>query len=89
VSASTLFWVLLAQTIGGSTPIVTKLALEGLTPWQLAAGRQLLGSLILYSVARASGALGSGHDEAFDRRDWLLLLSGGRVRAAHGPGLHG
>lgn len=74
MSPATLFWVLLAQAIGGSTPIITKLGLEGLTPWQLAAGRQFLGTLILYSVARASGVLGSGRHEPFDRRDWLLLL---------------
>ncbi len=74
MSPATLFWVLLAQAIGGSTPIVTKLALEGLTPWQLAAGRQLLGTLILYAVARASGVLGSGEHRPFERRDWLLLL---------------
>lgn len=46
----TLFWALLAQAIGGMTPALTKLALEGLPPWSLVVARQLLGSAILLAM---------------------------------------
>jgi drug/metabolite transporter (DMT)-like permease len=78
LSATTFFWILVAQAIGGSTPALTKLALDGVGPWTLVVLRQLLGLVFLTVFIRAS----SGHIRpqiretfaAFDRRDWMLLL---------------
>ena len=72
MAAGTLFWTLLAQVIGGVTPALTKLALAGLGPWSVAAGRQILGALLLLLLARAAGYRG-GARARFDARDWLLL----------------
>jgi drug/metabolite transporter (DMT)-like permease len=72
--AGTLFWVLLAMTIGGLTPSFTKLALEGLGPWTLVAGRQSLGLGILVALSFASG-FRRGVREPFSARDWALLLA--------------
>lgn len=75
---STFFWILVAQAIGGSTPALTKLALEGYGPWSLVVIRQLLGLVFLTLFIRVSaGRLRPQIREtfaAFDRRDWLLLL---------------
>jgi drug/metabolite transporter (DMT)-like permease len=72
MAAGTLFWTLLAQAIGGVTPALTKLALEGLGPWSVAAGRQVLGALLLLLMARAAGYTG-GAKARFEARDWWLL----------------
>jgi drug/metabolite transporter (DMT)-like permease len=72
MAAGTLFWTLLAQAIGGVTPALTKLALDGLGPWSVAAGRQILGALLLLLLARAAGH-GGGAKARLDARDWLLL----------------
>jgi drug/metabolite transporter (DMT)-like permease len=74
MSLQALFWTLLAQAIGGVTPILTKLALQGLGPWQVVAGRQVLGTLILLVLARATHAIGGQGHRPFDRRDWLLVF---------------
>jgi drug/metabolite transporter (DMT)-like permease len=73
MSAGTLFWTLLAMTIGGLTPSFTKLALEGLGAWTLVAGRQTLGLLLLLAISRASGYR-RGPRDPFSARDWALLL---------------
>jgi drug/metabolite transporter (DMT)-like permease len=73
MAAGTLFWTLLAQAIGGVTPALTKLALAGLGPWSVAAGRQVLGGLLLLLLARAAGP-GNRPHARFDVRDWALLL---------------
>jgi len=77
VSLATFFWITVAQAIGGSTPALTKLALDGLSPWSLVVVRQLLGLLFfaLFLRLRTGGlrlqlrATVAG----FTRRDWLLL----------------
>jgi drug/metabolite transporter (DMT)-like permease len=77
VSLPVLVAVLIAQTCGGLTPIITKLALAGLGPWTMVAARQLLGVVVLFAIARASGAR-SGVEAPrarFAGRDWLLLLT--------------
>jgi len=75
---STFFWILVAQAIGGSTPALTKLALDGFGPWSLVVIRQLLGLVFLTLFIRVSaGRLRPQVREtfaAFDRRDWLLVL---------------
>jgi drug/metabolite transporter (DMT)-like permease len=78
MAAGTLFWTLLAQAIGGVTPALTKLALLGLGPWSIAAGRQILGGLLLLLLARLSGYAGGDSggrkpQPRFDARDWALL----------------
>ncbi len=73
-------WVLLAQALGGVTPALTKLALQGLEPWTLVRVRQVLGTGFLvamtaagfYAPARA-GSLRK-MIARFERRDWVLLL---------------
>lgn len=77
--ARTLFWIFLAQAIGGSTPALTKLALAGFGPWSLVVIRQVFGLVFLTLLIRVS----TGHIRpqiretfaAFDRRDWILLLT--------------
>lgn len=73
MNAVVLFWILLAMSIGGSTPALTKLALEGLPPWSLVVARQSLGLVILYAMLRASA--GAAPRLPFDRRDQALLLA--------------
>ncbi len=73
MSAGTLFWTLLAMMIGGLTPSFTKLALAGVGPWTLVAGRQVLGLVLLLAISRASGYR-RGPREPFSGRDWALLL---------------
>jgi drug/metabolite transporter (DMT)-like permease len=73
MSAGTLFWVLLSMTIGGLTPSFTKLALAGLGPWTLVAGRQVLGLGLLLLLSLASGYR-RDRGEPFSARDWVLLL---------------
>ncbi|HEY8494618.1 MAG TPA: DMT family transporter [Myxococcota bacterium] len=75
--ASTLGWIWIAQGIGGSTPALTKLALDGMGPLGLVVVRQILGTLFLVALA-AWGARARGGDEApaapWTRRDHGLLL---------------
>lgn len=78
IGAATLFWIVLAQGIGGSAPALTKLALEGLGPWTLVLVRQLLGAAFLFAMLRTSGPVVPRLREtarSFDRKEWLLLLT--------------
>jgi drug/metabolite transporter (DMT)-like permease len=73
MSARVALWIVVAQAIGGSTPALTKLALQGLSPWSLVVARQSLGLLILIAVGaisrnRAPRAALRGRDA------WLLVL---------------
>jgi drug/metabolite transporter (DMT)-like permease len=65
-------WILLAQTCGGITPALTKLALTGFEPWTLVAGRQLIGLFVLWAMARAAGPLPSLRHVT--GRDWALFV---------------
>jgi drug/metabolite transporter (DMT)-like permease len=75
---STLAWIWIAQGIGGATPALTKLALQGLGPFGLVVVRQILGVLFLLALARFGGRLRggapSGAPAVWTRRDWGLLL---------------
>jgi len=75
---ATLAWVWLAQGIGGSTPALTKLALEGMGPFGLTVARQILGAGLLLALAAASPYLRGGAlapAAPWSRRDWVLLLA--------------
>jgi drug/metabolite transporter (DMT)-like permease len=75
---STLVWVWLAQGIGGSTPALTKLALDGIGPFGLTVARQILGAGFLFALAVASPYLRGGPpapSRPWSRRDWVLLLA--------------
>jgi len=74
VSPSVLAALLVAQTCGGLTPILTKLALAGLGPWSVVLARQLLGVVVLFAMARAAG-MGARPRAPFTRRDRALLLA--------------
>lgn len=73
MTARVLAWVLLAQLAGGLAPIFTKLALAGLGPWSVVAGRQLFGALALLFIWRASTRSALPR-EPLEQRDWVLLL---------------
>ncbi|HTO54021.1 MAG TPA: DMT family transporter [Myxococcota bacterium] len=77
MSASVLVAILLAQTCGGLTPILTKLALAGFGPWSMVAVRQLLGVCVLFAMSRwLRGAVPvTRAPQPFSRRDWALLLT--------------
>jgi drug/metabolite transporter (DMT)-like permease len=72
-----LFAVVLAQTCGGLTPILTKLTLAGLGPWTMVAARQLIGVCVLFALSKLvrPSDLASLPRRPFSRRDWLLLLT--------------
>jgi drug/metabolite transporter (DMT)-like permease len=75
--SSTLFWIWLAQGIGGATPPLTKLALEGLGPFSLVVARQVLGALFLLGLAALGPRLRGGAlppTAPWTRRDVALLL---------------
>jgi len=75
--ASTLAWIWIAQGIGGATPAVTKLALEGMGPFGLVVTRQILGTLFLLALAAWGGRARGGAPPApapWTRRDHALLL---------------
>jgi drug/metabolite transporter (DMT)-like permease len=75
--ASTLAWIWIAQGIGGATPAVTKLALEGMGPFGLVVARQLLGTLFLLALAAWGARARGGASLAstpWTRRDHALLL---------------
>jgi drug/metabolite transporter (DMT)-like permease len=75
--ASTWVWIWLAQAIGGSTPALTKLALDGMGPFGLVVARQILGTGFLLALA-VFGARARGGAPArpapWTRRDVALLL---------------
>jgi drug/metabolite transporter (DMT)-like permease len=75
--SSTLAWIWIAQGIGGASPALTKLALEGLGPYSLVVARQILGTLFLVALAAASTRLRGGAAPAarapWTRRDLVLL----------------
>lgn len=67
------------MAIGGATPAITKLALQGLGPWSLVVTRQALGTLLLLGIAmlRPGGLHGSGaglRPGVFSRRELGLVL---------------
>jgi drug/metabolite transporter (DMT)-like permease len=76
--SSTLAWIWIAQAIGGSTPALTKLALDGLGPFTLVVLRQIFGTLFLVGLAALAPRLRGGarvrHDP-WTRRDALLLVT--------------
>jgi len=77
VRSSTLFWIWLAQGIGGATPAITKLALDGLGPFSLVVARQVLGALFLAAIAAWSWRTRRVPDApraAWTARDVVLLL---------------
>lgn len=65
----------LAQVLGGLTPVWTKLALAGLPPWTLVFSRQAIGLVFLFALAR-SMARGAGprRSAPWTARDFGLLL---------------
>jgi len=75
--ASTLAWIWVAQGIGGVTPALAKLALEGIEPFGLVVLRQVLGTGFLMALA-AGGARMRGGAPAprtpWTRREIGLLL---------------
>lgn len=75
--ASTLVWIWIAQGIGGATPAMTKLALEGIGPFGLVVARQVLGTLFLLALA-VFGARARGgappQAQPWTLRDHVLLL---------------
>lgn len=75
----TLVWIWVAQGIGGATPALTKLALEGLGPFGLVVARQLLGALFLIALAALPRRLRGERTEVvharWTLRDLLLLLT--------------
>src|SRR5258706_2497444 len=63
----------LAQMLGGLTPIWTKLALAGLSPWTLVFSRQAIGVLFLFALVRADRSA-APRREPWSARDIGLLL---------------
>jgi drug/metabolite transporter (DMT)-like permease len=75
--ASTLAWIGIAQGIGGATPALTKLALEGVGPFGLVVARQVLGTLFLLALAGLGDRARGGRPVApapWTARDRLLLV---------------
>jgi drug/metabolite transporter (DMT)-like permease len=71
-------WIWIAQAIGGSTPALTKLALDGLGPFTLVVLRQIFGTLFLVALARLAPRLRGGapaQPAAWSRRDVALLAT--------------
>src|SRR5262245_42283915 len=64
----------LAQMLGGLTPIWTKLALEGLPPWTLVFARQAIGLVFLFALARAGRRGATRRRSPWTVRDSGLLL---------------
>jgi drug/metabolite transporter (DMT)-like permease len=50
--------IVIAQTCGGLSSVLTKLALDDFSPWSLVAYRQLLAVVILLAMARNAVATG-------------------------------
>lgn len=74
----TLVWIWIAQGIGGSTPALTKLALEGLEPFSLVVVRQILGTLFLVALLMLPERMRGGArlpPVRWTRRDFVLLVT--------------
>lgn len=65
---------LLAQALGGLTPVWTKLALEGLPPWTLVFARQAIGLVFLFALARIGRGAAPRRTAPWTIRDVGLLL---------------
>lgn len=76
--SSTLVWIWLAQGIGGASPALTKLALDGLGPFGIVVVRQIFGALFLIGLAalapRLRGVDAMTAPAPWTRRDVVLLL---------------
>ncbi len=72
----TLGWLLLAQTCGGVSPALTKLALDGFGPWSLVVVRQCLGTLLLLALwnARSRSTPATRPNAPFTPREWGLVF---------------
>jgi drug/metabolite transporter (DMT)-like permease len=64
----------LAQVLGGLTPVWTKLALAGLSPWTLVFARQAIGLGFLFALARATRSAAPQRRAPWTPRDVALLL---------------
>src|SRR5262245_9663865 len=64
----------LAQVLGGLTPVWTKLALEGLAPWTLVFARQAIGLVFLFGLARIGRSAAPRRSSPWTLRDIALLL---------------
>src|SRR5262245_49382682 len=64
----------LAQMLGGLTPVWTKLALAGLSPWTLVFSRQAIGVFFLLALARADRGSAAAPRTPWTARDVALLL---------------
>lgn len=73
MSLRVLLVALFAQTCGGLAPMLTKLALSGMGPWTMVAGRQLFGVLALLTLDRLTRRE-SRKRQPFSRKDWGLLI---------------
>jgi len=74
----TLAWIWIAQGIGGSTPALTKLALDGLEPFSLVVARQILGALFLVVLLVLPQRMRGGASlppVPWTRRDLVLLVT--------------
>ncbi|MCU0670857.1 MAG: EamA family transporter [Myxococcota bacterium] len=74
----TLAWIWIAQGIGGSTPALTKLALDGLEPFSLVVARQILGALFLVVLLVLPQRMRGGATlppAPWTRRDLVLLVT--------------
>jgi len=65
---------LLAQALGGLTPVWTKLALAGLPPWTLVFARQAIGLVFLFVLARVTRGSAPRRSAPWTARDVALLL---------------
>jgi drug/metabolite transporter (DMT)-like permease len=80
ISPATLAWIWIAQGIGGATPALTKVALDGLQPFSLVVARQILGALFLAGLASLPPRWRGDGDATptaarWTRSDVLLLLT--------------
>jgi O-acetylserine/cysteine efflux transporter len=64
----------LAQMLGGLTPVWTKLALAGLPPWTLVFARQAIGLVFLFALARAGRGAAPRRSAPWTARDVGLLF---------------
>ena len=64
----------LAQLLGGLTPVWTKLALAGLPPWTLVFARQAIGLVFLFALARLGRGAAPRRSAPWTARDFGLLL---------------
>jgi drug/metabolite transporter (DMT)-like permease len=73
MAPAVLLAILVTQTVGGLSPIFTKLALEGFEPWTMVFSRQVLGLAILFAAARAQTI--PKDPRPFTRGDLALLVT--------------